>query len=122
MRKAGNDAEGNEIGTHRLNDRNCRCRALGGKNSVCVRHDDINVQTHQFDRATEEPVLICVRIAEFDVEVPAFDVAKITKLRQKYVGGRYILGGGTDTKSPDPGQPLRLLRPCRERPRRRAAQ
>jgi hypothetical protein len=49
------------------------------------------------------------------VEVPALDVAKVTKLRQKYVGGRYILGGGPDTKPPDPGHPLRLPRPCRAR-------
>jgi hypothetical protein len=121
MREAGNDAKGNEIGGDRRDDRNCRCRTLGGKNSRSVGHDDIDVESNQLGRQSGEPVLMSICKAKFDVEVPAFDVAEVTKAIRKCVDGSDKLGGRRRAQLPDPGKPLRLLRPGRERPRCRCA-
>jgi len=121
MREAGNDAKGNEIGGDRRDDRNCRCRTLGGKNSRSGGHDDIDVESNQLGRQSGEPVLMSICKAIFDVEVPAFDVAEVTKAIRKCVDGSDKLGGRRRAQVPDPSKPLRLLRPCRERLRCRCA-
>src|SRR6516162_9829758 len=120
MREAGNDAKGNEIGGDRRDDRNCRCRTLGGKNSRSVGHDDMDVESNQLGRQSGEPVLMSICKAKFDVEVPAFDVAEVTKAIRKCVDGSDKLGGRRRAQVPDPVKPLRLLRPRRDRPSRRA--
>src|ERR1700745_4299120 len=119
MREAATAAKGNEIGGDRRDDRNCRGRTLGGKNSRSVGHDDINVESNQLGRQSGEPVLMSICKAKFDVEVPAFDVAEVTKAIRKCVDGSDKLGGRRRAQVPDSGKPLRLLRPRRYWPRNR---
>jgi hypothetical protein len=116
MREAGNDAKSNEVGSDRGDNRNGRCRTLGGKNSRSVGHDDIELESNQLGRQSGESLLMSIGKAKFDVEVPAIDVAEVTKAIRKCVDGSDKLGGRRRTQVSDPGNPLRLLRTRRERP------
>jgi hypothetical protein len=87
MREAGSDAKSDEIGSDRRDNRNGRCRALGGKNSRSVGHDDIDLESNQLGRQSQESVLMSICKAKFDVEVPALDVAEVTKAIRKCVDG-----------------------------------
>ena len=119
MREAGNDAHGNHIAGGCCDDWDYRCRTVGCINSRCVGHYDIDVEGNQLRREARKPILMSVRKAKVDAKVPAFRVAEITKPGSKCVAE--LVGRG-ETKVPDPGKALRLLRLSRKRPRPRGAE
>jgi hypothetical protein len=52
---------------------------LGGKNCRCVGDDNVDVQTNQLSRHTEQQVVIALSKASLDLEVVAFDVAELRR-------------------------------------------
>ena len=89
----------------------CRCRP--------VDYDDIYVRAHKVGRKLAHPVQDPASVPLLDCDVPAFDVAERSQALAE--GIRIASRVGSLTQESDACKLRRLLRPCRERPRRRRA-
>src|SRR5476649_2265616 len=105
MRKTGNNARGYGVAIGGHDNGDCRGRALGGKDSRCIRHDDVNFGRDKFSGQSGKPVTVSVREAKLNLEVLAFDVAQVAKARAKFVDRTSALGRRPEIKIPDPRNP-----------------
>jgi len=65
---------------------------LGGENCRCVSDDNVDVQTNQLSRHTEQQVAIALSKASLDLKVVAFDVAEAAKAFPECLPERCVLG------------------------------
>jgi len=115
-RQARNQAGADRVTRRRENNEDDRCRLLGGHDrSSRRRDDDINLAPDEFGRDLGGALGATLRPAILDRDRATLDSAEFAQPLDK--GGDPL----ARDKEPDGRQLRRLLRPRRERPRRRTA-
>jgi len=120
---AGDEPGIDRIAARRKDDRDGPGRPLGGERAGGARgHDHVGPVSHQFVRQLREAAVIPSRPCELEHDVLALDVAQFAERLAQRVHLGALQRRGRGAKVADPRLLLRLLRPRRERPRRRAAE
>src|SRR6516225_5572662 len=112
------------IGGDRDDDGNCSCCLLGGLRRRRIHRDnDIRVEADKLCGKRRETLRLPLRVSVLDADVPSLDPSEVHKTLPKRVELRRHGGVSFTRKKADEADLSRLLlRTCRERPRRRAAE
>src|SRR5262249_19168313 len=109
------------IGRRSHDDRDAlRCTLRGADRSGAANYDDINLRPQQVADQRGYRVDIVPVMAKLVGDVAPFDITKVAHPAHEFLA-EWIVAGGSRPDVPDTRRLPRLLRACRERPRRRHA-
>src|SRR5262245_5034856 len=120
--QAGDEAKIDRVAAGAEDDRNCRGAGFGSERGWCRTgtDDDGNAATDQIGRQFRQPLGFIVRPSVFDLYVAALKEADFTQAFAECREHRCAGLGRTSVEISD-HRHWRLLRTCRDRPRRRRA-
>jgi hypothetical protein len=120
-REARDNAGGNRVATHHHDNGQGRRGLFRGKCPWCSEsYEDIDPETHEFGGEFRESRIVPFGPAEIDENVLTFDIAEVSEPVAKSFERVVDARSRGCTEESDAGGLPRLLRACRERPRRRA--
>src|SRR6516225_4156693 len=122
MREAGDQAHSNRVHRQDENDWNRRCRLFDCDGRVSTSDNYIDFKAHELLRNLFEAFAAALCPVIFDRNVATFIPAEFAQPLHES-GGPWFPGRWRGcTQKPDDRESARLPCPCRERPRRRAAE
>ena len=122
MREAGDQAHSNRVHRQDENDWNRRCRLFDCDGRVSTSDNYIDFKAHELLRNLFEAFAAALCPVIFDRNVATFIPAEFAQPLHES-GGPWFPGRWRGcTQKPDDRESARLLCPCRERPRRHAAE